>query len=89
MINTKPGAFEPVKLVSNNSDTTSSGFDFYGHDAVYWSEEEAESKWWATTTETDGLWILKWNVDGTNQPNSVPVVVKDRAPVTHAYSFVG
>jgi len=90
MITTKAGSFESVRLLSNSSKpsgATASGFGFYGHSAMHWGPNGAEANWWATKTGTKGLWTLKWNADGSEQPDSVPVVIKDTAPITSAYTF--
>lgn len=39
-----------------------------------------ESKFWASSTDVDGLWKLNWNVNNVNVANSVPVTIKTLAP---------
>lgn len=40
------------------------------------------SQFWAQTTETDGLYKLKWNAAGVDQESSVPVAIKTTAPAS-------
>lgn len=35
-----------------------------------------ESKFWAKSTDVDGLYKLTWNVNNVNSGNSVPVTIK-------------
>ncbi|CAK7230092.1 hypothetical protein SCUCBS95973_007457 [Sporothrix curviconia] len=67
---------------------TTTGFVTYGpyvmvleDDADGSGQETYVSEFWATTTDTDGLWTLMWNEAGTAQDNSVPLTIKTTAPV--------
>lgn len=41
-----------------------------------------ESKFWAESTDTDGLYMLTWNVNNANMENRVPVTLKTIAPAS-------
>jgi hypothetical protein len=60
---------------------TTSGFTWYGTILAYYdSDDNLEMKFWATPTNTTGVWALKWNSDGTSDGVSVPVVLKSTPP---------
>ena len=55
---------------------TDSGED--GNDA---GKTTYASEFWASATDTDGVWTLMWNEAGTAQDNSVPLTIKTTAPM--------
>lgn len=83
-------SFAQAGFVSDTSDaptgSTTTGFVTYGS-YVMVIDENAEdqetyvSEFWATQSDTEGLWTLMWNEAGTAQDDSVPVTIKTTAPV--------
>lgn len=39
-----------------------------------------ESKFWAQSTSTEGVYKLTWNVDNDDREESVPVTIKTMGP---------
>lgn len=48
----------------------------YGSDVVFKSGETLEEQFWAKTTGSSTEWIIYWNVEGTDEDDSVPVTLK-------------
>ncbi|CAK7232346.1 hypothetical protein SBRCBS47491_008238 [Sporothrix bragantina] len=88
---TSDDSFAQAGFVSDASSAptgaTTTGFVTYGpfvmvlDDTDDSGKETYVSEFWATETDTDGLWALMWNEDGSAQDNSVPVTLKTTAPV--------
>jgi hypothetical protein len=77
--------FSSVGFLSSNStvsNATTTGFTLFGGQVVFQSATALEAQFWAQTTSEDGVWALMWNEPGTNQENSTPVVLKNKAPST-------
>jgi len=75
-------AFNSVQFAnSNSSSLTTSGFMFYGS-LVFWvsSSDDWLSLFYATETEQDNLWTLKWNSNQTSDDGSIPVTLNTQAP---------
>ncbi|KAG4419638.1 hypothetical protein IFR04_007235 [Cadophora malorum] len=79
-------AFTAAGFLSSNSttptDAITTGFKVYGGQVVLVSNGTLLSQFWATTTDTEGVYSLMWNSAGTSQDNSVPVALKTMAPST-------
>lgn len=80
---TTEDAFSPVGFLSSNTNTTAPpgsetvGFALYGSDVSFLSGETLLSQFWAKSVGTEGTeWVIYWNVNGSSQANSVPVVLK-------------
>lgn len=66
---------------ATNTSVTTMGFTMFGTLVVWESSAgDLESKWFATQTEEQGLWILKWNVDTVIEDSAVPVALKNLPP---------
>ncbi|KAK4544315.1 hypothetical protein LTR36_004206 [Oleoguttula mirabilis] len=65
---------------STTSGYSHSGFLYYGAQIVWLASGVLESKWVAETTDTDGLWVLKWAANGGTE-DELLVVLKNLAPV--------
>ena len=88
-INATAGAFYPVGFTGStipSSDlehVTTSGFGFYGHTVVNFANNDVTAQFWVTeASDRQGTFVLGWNQDGTKIDGSVPVTVRDVAPVT-------
>ncbi|KAH7403703.1 hypothetical protein BKA64DRAFT_744256 [Cadophora sp. MPI-SDFR-AT-0126] len=79
-------AFTAAGFLSSNSTTpanaVTTGFKIFGGQVALISNGSLLSQFWATTTDTEGVYSLMWNSDGTSQDNSVPVALKTMAPST-------
>ncbi|KAK4546389.1 hypothetical protein LTR36_002066 [Oleoguttula mirabilis] len=76
------GAFDSAGFTtSSNTTVTTTGFTLFGTLLVWESTAGLlESKWYATPTDQEGLWYLKWNVDNVLAMSAVPLVLKNLAP---------
>lgn len=81
---TTADAFSPVGFVSSNETAPTGaetvGFTIYGSDIMFISGSTLESQFWAMETGASGEWELMWNVNGTQQGDSVPVTLKTTGP---------
>ncbi|CAK7206292.1 hypothetical protein SEUCBS139899_009080 [Sporothrix eucalyptigena] len=82
-------SFAQAGFVSDASDApsgaTTTGIVTYGPYVMILEDTDDKdtyvSEFWATQSDTDGVWTLMWNEAGTAQDNSVPVTLKTTAPV--------
>ncbi|KAA8899146.1 hypothetical protein FN846DRAFT_1023349 [Sphaerosporella brunnea] len=79
------GKFQQVGFVASNgtapTGAATSGFTWFGTMLAYSeSSSNMEMKFWASPTNTSGVWALMWNADGTTDGTSVPVVLKRTPP---------
>jgi hypothetical protein len=85
IVNTS-GAYEQAGFVEANSSLPSgavkTGFMTYGAYIMYLDNNTMLSEFWAETTNTIGVWALKWNEDGSSRTDSVPVSLKTMAPTS-------
>ncbi|KAF4627436.1 hypothetical protein G7Y89_g10716 [Cudoniella acicularis] len=75
--------FNAAGFITSNTTVTNStttGFSLFGGQVVTTEGDVLEAQFWAKTTDTDGVWSLMWNEDGTTQDDSTPVVLKRIAP---------
>jgi hypothetical protein len=84
---TTSGSFSQVGFLSTNDTAsagqTTSGFTFFGTSVAYAANDsDYQMKFWATSTNTTGVWKLMWNANGNLESNSVPVVLKSTPPVS-------
>jgi hypothetical protein len=84
---TTSGSFSQVGFLPANDTAaggeTISGLTFYGTNVAYAaSDSDYQMQFWATSTNTTGVWQLMWNANGKLESNSVPVVLKSTPPVT-------
>jgi hypothetical protein len=84
---TTSGSFSQVGFLSSNgtapTGAVTSGFNFFGTNVAYAaSNTDYQMQFWATSTNTTGLWQLMWNANGQSEANSVPVALKSTPPVT-------
>lgn len=49
---------------------------------MWLSGNSYQSKFWAESTDTEGLYLLTWNVNNANMEERVPVTIKTIAPAT-------
>ena len=61
------------------SDVSTSGFTFYGGVCLHVEDDTLATEWFASPTETDGVWALRWNETGDG---IVSVSLKTKAPTT-------
>jgi hypothetical protein len=72
-------AFESTGFVTNSTAPTgavTTGFGTFGNQLVYFDNSTLLSQFWAETTDTDGVWAVKWNSASTSQDDSTPVTLK-------------
>jgi hypothetical protein len=74
--------FVQSNSTTNVTGAVTSGFALFGGQVVFIDDSVYEAQFWAQTTDTDGVWSLKWNSDGSSQTDSTPVVIKTKAPIT-------
>ncbi|KAN0099925.1 hypothetical protein V8E51_013700 [Hyaloscypha variabilis] len=65
---------------NTTSAVTTTGFSLFGEQVVFVNGSTYESQFWASSTDTDGVWALYWNSDGIEEGSSVPVVLKTIGP---------
>lgn len=74
------GAFDPTGFKRPNDTAPTGammkGFFKYGSQIMWANDSAYESKFWAQTTEVDGLYKLVWNSNNVEKEDSVPVTVK-------------
>lgn len=58
------------------TNATTIGLTLFGTQVAFMSGDELLAQFWATSTNTTGLWSLNWNSDGASQDDSVPVTLK-------------
>jgi hypothetical protein len=85
-ITTTSGSFTQVGFLSSNDTSATgevtSGFTWFGNSVAYASNNsDYQMQFWATSTNTTGIWRLMWNAAGQLESSSVPVVLKSSAPV--------
>ncbi|KAH8895523.1 hypothetical protein GQ53DRAFT_792608 [Thozetella sp. PMI_491] len=83
---TSDNAYEPAGFVPPNGTIPDGaevlGFATYGTFVMFLSGSNYLSQFWAQTSDTDGVWTLKWNQDGSSQDDSVAVTLKLTPPST-------
>lgn len=83
-MNQGASAFDSAGFVvpdaSSGTDIVTTGFTLFGTLAFWDGDGSYEAAWYATPTDQDGLWILKWNVDNIASEDSTPIAVKNLAP---------
>ncbi|KAH8790378.1 hypothetical protein F5882DRAFT_460885 [Hyaloscypha sp. PMI_1271] len=80
---TPTSSFAAAGFTSSNNTTSSivtTGFSLFGEQVVFVNGSTYESQFWASSTDTDGVYALYWNSDGIEESGSVPVVLKTIAP---------
>lgn len=82
-INPEDDAFDSVQI-SNSTPSdgyTDTGFIFYGN-WLFWksSSGEMQSKFYATPSDEEGVWTLKWNSNKTDDGNSHAISLRSIAP---------
>ncbi|KAH8782454.1 hypothetical protein BGZ57DRAFT_239107 [Hyaloscypha finlandica] len=83
------GSFTQVGFSSSNdtlpTDAVTTGFTFFGTSVAYAaSDSDYEMMFWATATNTTGIYALYWNAAASNDDivnGSFPVTVKATPPV--------
>ncbi|OJD38658.1 cytochrome p450 protein [Diplodia corticola] len=82
-INPNGSAFDSVQISdSAPSDSyTDTGFVFYGN-WLFWKSDagKLESKFYATPSDENGVWTLKWNAGSSDDGTSVPISLRTIAP---------
>jgi len=83
---TTANSYSSAGFVSSNDTAPqgaqTTGFTLYGSDIMFISNSTYLSQFWAHETGVDGVWALMWNVNGTRQDDSEPVVLKTTAPAS-------
>jgi len=87
-IETRAGALADVGFgasdTSTNSSRTSTGFDFYGRQLLWFDTNEdagaGRSFWAAPSLDDSGFYRLFWNSDNEALDGSVPVAIKKLPP---------
>lgn len=74
------GAFDSVGFKRPNETAPTGammkGFFKYGTQIMWSNDGTYESKFWAQTTDVEGLYKLVWNSDNVDKTDSVPVTIK-------------
>ncbi|KAF2231012.1 hypothetical protein EV356DRAFT_535836 [Viridothelium virens] len=83
-INAAPNAVEPagfITLDNTTNSTTETDFTIFGS-ALYFKNSSGpiQAQFYASPTDTDGTYVLKWNTNNIVESNSVPVTLKNIAP---------
>lgn len=81
--------YDSAGFVQNNqttnvTDAVTTGLALFGGQVIFIDDSVYKAQFWAQTTDTAGVWSLKWNSDGSSQVDSTPVVIKTIAPATSA-----
>lgn len=73
-----------VAFLSSNSSMTdrkTSGFTFYGNFVLVEAEDGSFESWWyATATDIDGIYNLKWNETGDDTDGKIILNLRRTAP---------
>ena len=73
-----------IGFITSNStagdDVSTSGFTFYGGVCLHLQDDALSTLWYASPTDTDGVWALKWNETGDTTEGIVSVSLKTKAP---------
>ncbi|KAL9084161.1 MAG: hypothetical protein Q9165_008209 [Trypethelium subeluteriae] len=83
-INAVPNAVEPAGFITvdnTTNSTTETDFIIFGS-ALYFKNSSGpiQAQFYASPTDTDGTYVLKWNTNNIVESDSVPVTVKNIAP---------
>lgn len=74
------GAFDPAGFQRHNetapTGASMKGFFKFGSQIMWANNGSYESKFWAQSTDVDGLYKLVWNSNNVDKTDSVPVTVK-------------
>jgi hypothetical protein len=83
---TTSGSFSQVGFLAANDTAatgeTTLGLTFFGTTVAYAANDsDYQMQFWATSTNTTGIWQLMWNANGKLESNSIPVVLKSTPPL--------
>ncbi|KAK8249000.1 hypothetical protein IWZ00DRAFT_313195 [Phyllosticta capitalensis] len=75
-------SLETVSISTSEDSGTTSGFGLYGAWAYHISSAgDIEMNYRATPTETDGLYLIKWNPSSTTDDSATPVQLRTQSPI--------